>query len=386
MRRRLLVASLLPVAAVVSSCLGPTEIVIHVTTNACGAPLTHVDFYIEGTNVPSTSASGCADPVSGDVGTLSIVPSGSIDARVKIGVVGALGGAACSNVSTADPGCIIARRELAFDPHTRLDLPIFLDSRCAGFVCADGTTCVADQTGPHCTGLTCDVDGGVACVGDAGGPDAIATDVISTDAITADVGPPVCKPIYNSSTPLFSWSFDTSTDPANVHEDHNIFQQVLEAKNLLVPGGYCGLYLTAGSPQTLAPSDSRFDTDTLIFSFAYQAIADGTILQLVSSGANSGFSIAISGGVLKVFFPFSQTGQSTPFTDSAKTNDGKWHTFVMNVLTNTPPDGGAQVTTATFARDGNPNVSPLVVNYVAAPGPLVAGPIAGIDQLEYRAP
>jgi len=38
--------------------------VIHLTTNACGAPLTHVDFYIEGANVPSPGPL-IAGPIAG---------------------------------------------------------------------------------------------------------------------------------------------------------------------------------------------------------------------------------------------------------------------------------------------------------------------------------
>jgi hypothetical protein len=46
-----------------------------------------------------------------------------------------------------DGGCIVARREIAFVPHTPLKLPIELDQVCLGFKCPEGKTCVLDKNG-----------------------------------------------------------------------------------------------------------------------------------------------------------------------------------------------------------------------------------------------
>ena len=356
---------------------------VHVTTNACSAPLTRVDFYVGGSNVQSTSASGCADPLTGDVGTLAIVPSGAIDAHVTIGVVGALGGAACANPQAADTGCIIAKRELAFNPHSRLDLPIVLDSRCAGFPCPDGTTCVADQTGPHCESQTCDVDGGVQCISDAGtGPDVSVGDVVAIDA-----PPPACPPVVDAGAPLLSWSFDPRSD-ALIHEDHDLVPAQTPSGSSLVTTApeRCGSYLSATAAQIIAPSDSRFDTDTLIFALAYRVAVDGDLLKLASKVQGpGGLSVTINQGVLEVYFT---TNVSTRvFQDTKTTNDLQWHTFTVSILTNgTGTDGGGQITTASFSRDGAAPNAPTVQTYLASPGPLWVGPAMGIDQVEFFAP
>src|SRR5690349_1356867 len=118
------------------SCQSPTEIEVVVSTDlpcdellgtgiAVGAPgvVDHSAFV--------ATAQGC-DGGGGLVGTLVITPSGLGD-TVGIEVVGntvSPNPDACDRDSGA--GCIIAKRALAFVPHTPLRLPIVLRQSCIG--------------------------------------------------------------------------------------------------------------------------------------------------------------------------------------------------------------------------------------------------------------
>ncbi len=387
--RRALLLGLVPVVATVASCLGPTEIMVHVTTNAC-ATLKGVDLYVGAASAPATSTSGCIDPSTGEVGTIAVLPSGAVDARIDLGVVGDVGGA-CSSLATTDPQCIVSKRSLSFEPHTRLDLPIFLDIACAGFQCPSGETCVADQSGPHCENQSCDVDGGIKCAVDAGGgPDVAVVDVRSSDVasdVVAETGPPLCVALLLNSKRIFTWSFNPPNNQVN--EDLGaVPPQALAPTNVISTASpeysSCGQYLVAGSVQNLiAPSDSRLALGTFGLAFAYRTTSttDATVIQLGATYA--GFRIFVSAGLLTVVF--NTNTANLVYRDTAPSNDGKWHTFVMHVSTTNTVDSGTSATTASFTRD-SALIGATGIKYVPTAGPLTVGAIDAIDQVELGTP
>lgn len=93
------------------------------------------------------------------VGTLVIVPradkDGSAEVVVAAGVTPVdgkpgLDSATCldraqNQTMMKDDPCIIARRRLGFVPHSKLELPIQLDTLCVGVVCDADSTCYAGQ-------------------------------------------------------------------------------------------------------------------------------------------------------------------------------------------------------------------------------------------------
>src|SRR6185295_6305272 len=76
-----------------ASCMGPTEIVVDVTTNACTS-LKHTDVYVNGQQVTQAPTPVCAaDGVATiDIGTITLLPSHGIDSHVDITLVGDVGG------------------------------------------------------------------------------------------------------------------------------------------------------------------------------------------------------------------------------------------------------------------------------------------------------
>ncbi len=377
--RRVLLACLLPITATISSCLTPTEIQLHITTNACTA-LSRTDIYVGDATAPATSTGGCTDSAKGEIGTITVLPSGSLDAHIDIAVVASLGDA-CSSPSTTDTNCIISRRSLSFEPHAALPLPVFLDSACAGVSCPGGT-CVADANGAHCQSQACDVDGGLVCVSDAGLPGEGGI----TDGIAFTDGPtPSCASIGDAGTPKRSWSFDPQGD-GKIHEDHAAYAVPIVAGNVQTTAGvtFCGPYLSAPIQQPLSPStDTVFGSNPLALAFAYRTTAtDGTLLNLQTSGpVGGGFAIGMAGGLLDVHVHGS-TVEILAYKDSATSNDGKWHKFQMVLAISTKSDSGTTATTGIFTRDGVTNVTSL--SYTPTQGPLVVGGMAvGIDQLAF---
>jgi hypothetical protein len=134
----------------IGSCLGPTELRLHVHTNVpCtdSAQWKGVAVY---TGVPGESLEAKAPALTttscdenGQVGSLVVVPSGSKDDEVGLRVVAGLSYHPEECASHQYQGCIVARRAVRFDRHTALDLDIELTSDCVGFGCDATHTCVA---------------------------------------------------------------------------------------------------------------------------------------------------------------------------------------------------------------------------------------------------
>lgn len=368
--RRALFVSLLPVVATVASCLAPTAIDLHVKSNLC-SKLTKVDIYVDHPE-PTTSTQGCSDSAGGEVGHLTILPSGALDANVDIAVVGFIGGANCTRDSTGDKGCIVAKRSIPFSPHETLSLPVDLDALCAGFPCPEGTTCFVENGTPVCKDETCDGDaGGNKCITDAGGPDAAISDV------TIEPVPPACPAIAVDAGALtWSWSFDKYGNGA-IHEDHENWPQVaLAGANQITTAGTtkCGAYLLASTQQNLVNMGYKLENNFTI-AIAYHSQKDGEVIGLLGP-SGGGFDVKMDLGVIKVSFDGAPV-----FTDSNKTDGTTWHTFVMTVLSS---DAGTGSSVAISIDGAAPFFVPQTL-YRAASGPLFVGPIDAVDQLEIYA-
>jgi hypothetical protein len=322
-----------------ASCLGPTEIVVDVTTNACPS-LSSTDVYIDGQQVTSAKTPACDpnDPLATiDVGTITVLPTHGIDSHVDIAIVGNVGGT-CASPDTTDVQCIVARRSLSFTPHQRLDLPIFLDSACAGLKCLPDQTCVVDETGAHCSDSTC--GGGSnkspSC-GDAGEPD-----VGIPDVNTIDVGPPptLCpSSLPPLGSPTFSWSFLKPSTDGNVHED---FDAVLPAPPATgsslasAPPTICSDYLTSKGTQALVTSSSnaitKFSATSFSLGFAFKTTLMLTqLVTLTTASQSGGFTINVSSGTINMAFngPISQEF----YVGNTPVSNGLWHRFGVVVTT-----------------------------------------------------
>jgi len=152
---------LLVCAAMMYACRESTQVTIRLTTDAsCGgdgfqqaAIAVAAKEKLSGRE-PSALTEACqdGDPES-DIGTIVVVPSGDDDAPFAVRVVAGIGvpAEACmapdyvlgDDDTEAGRGCIVARRNLAFLPHTELELPIVLRKECLNVDCSADQTCVS---------------------------------------------------------------------------------------------------------------------------------------------------------------------------------------------------------------------------------------------------
>jgi hypothetical protein len=367
----LLFASIVPAIALVASCMGATEIVVHISTNACPS-LQYTDIWVDGQHVTQAATPVC-DPTNAlavvDVGTITVLPSHGIDSDVDIALVGNVGGA-CANPDTTEQQCIVARRTTAFNPHQRIDLPILLDGVCAGIQCSADQTCVVDVTGPHCSDSTCGHADTPACTVDAGGADAIVQDVIVVDATA-----PACPTILPSSlgTPTFSWSFDIATT-GTLHEDNDAFTTPLTGTFVSAPPRFCdNTYLQSTNGQILASTGSnakfqQFVTKTFAVGFAYDTtLSDVDLVSLSgSSSGAAGFDIGLVGGQLQVSF----SGTHVYSNPSTIVKNG-WRRFGMVLVPDT--DGNTTLTPYLDGVGGTPVVTPPYI--AGAPIVFSVGPV-----------
>ena len=136
-------------------CQPPTEITLELSTDiACPGSFQGVTVTVASRDAVETNAAGAVttqcDSVTGRIGSIVVVPSGSRDDEVAIKVVA--GRDMSPEDCTADngygadapgaKGCAVARRILRFVPHTPLELPIELRDVCVGVKCAPQDTCV----------------------------------------------------------------------------------------------------------------------------------------------------------------------------------------------------------------------------------------------------
>jgi hypothetical protein len=147
-RRTLGIAGAAIGCAAVVSCLGATQIELHVTTDApCKDPSQWkgVSIYVGATTdietkAPTLTTSTCDD--NGQVGSLVVVPSGSNSDEIGIRVVAGVTRAPEECAANQYEGCIVARRAIRFNPHHSLDLDIALTRDCIGISCDPTHTCV----------------------------------------------------------------------------------------------------------------------------------------------------------------------------------------------------------------------------------------------------
>lgn len=203
-------AALLVVLAVAPlACRTPTQVTLTITTELPCGPKTPRTLVRVGSlgqlKKPDTvDATVCVD---GRVGSLVIVPSGDKSDVVGLEVVTRDNDdpTKCNDAPGADPkemqGCIIARRALAFVPHSELELPVDLQRACLGKTCDPSHTCVEGvcvdayiRDSSVCFGDTCRLhapsggDAGVDAPPVDAPPDAVSD---AADAFDADASAPI---------------------------------------------------------------------------------------------------------------------------------------------------------------------------------------------------
>jgi hypothetical protein len=147
-RRRLMLGAIVAalVAVLLASCRDPTKITLVMSTDvscadAHGAAIRAGSIGAVERSAPRTTTFQCDN---GTIGTLVVSPESKNDASVAFTVTLAVRG----DLSSCTPeqnyrGCIITRRELAYIPHTSLDLPMRLFANCIDVPCTEHTTCNA---------------------------------------------------------------------------------------------------------------------------------------------------------------------------------------------------------------------------------------------------
>lgn len=170
-------------AAIVASCREPTTILLQISTDVDCATVQKQKVVlrigtrdaIKAGQGQTTEATTC--DANGDVGTLTVIPSGDESSPVVISVVLGTVGASAACTPGA-PGCIVASRSIGYVGHTTLKLPIKLTKSCIGVPCGFDQTCVAGTCVSNevraCPNDVCDegslspVDAGVDAPVDAG--------------------------------------------------------------------------------------------------------------------------------------------------------------------------------------------------------------------------
>jgi N-acetylneuraminic acid mutarotase len=152
------------------ACRGATEITFTITTDLdCSAvkdtsfavgDLTGID-----TRPASTTSTQC-DPATHRLGSVVVIPSGSNGADVAVRVITGVSISADQCLTNKFVGgCVVARRELHFLPHTPLDVPIKIESACRDVPCSPSQTCLAGvcvSSTATCNDTTCDLPQGTA--------------------------------------------------------------------------------------------------------------------------------------------------------------------------------------------------------------------------------
>ncbi|MGO9837697.1 MAG: hypothetical protein ACLP1X_26215 [Polyangiaceae bacterium] len=153
------------------ACENPTEVTLVLTTNLPCATLQGTTITV-GTadeieeKAPVAETGKCIAGSSGlnTIGTFVLVPSQGRSAAFAVRIVSGVDRLAtdCAPGGGQTPdysGCIVARRELAFVPHTPLTLPIVMSKECENIPCTAQETCVEGECVPsiipdpnHCAG------------------------------------------------------------------------------------------------------------------------------------------------------------------------------------------------------------------------------------------
>jgi alpha-tubulin suppressor-like RCC1 family protein len=218
MRRWALLLLLLLVAALFASCKDATQVSVVLRTNVPYASGAGVALWSSRSGATTAPLVESTDPWLGDgeVGDVVVTPGDALkDSALTIRVAMGLRGkraAECTDEGDVN-GCIIARRKLAFVPHTRLKVPVVLYLACEGVKCTADTTCsylgqcvpaqvdpAACATADGCSlpgeppfvpGVTVDAGDAAREAGADGGVDVVAdaSADTGTDAMAGPTGP-----------------------------------------------------------------------------------------------------------------------------------------------------------------------------------------------------
>lgn len=135
----------LGVASALAGCRDATQARVIVRTNVPYRPGVNLAVW-----ATSRATSAADAPVStseepwlddGALGDLVVTPPGRTDDALHLQIVLGLGRSAASCSATDAKGCIVARRRLAFVPHTGLRVPVVLHLACDSVVCDQDSTC-----------------------------------------------------------------------------------------------------------------------------------------------------------------------------------------------------------------------------------------------------
>ncbi len=143
--RRLVILGLALVGTV-ASCQDPTQITLVVRTNVPYRTNVAMAMW---SSTSGRIAPGAAPQAThgepwlsdGLLGDLVVTPGGGKDDPLTLRVVLGVGRDPAQCTDADSKGCIVARRKLAFVPHTRLRVPVVLWLGCEGVVCSEDTTC-----------------------------------------------------------------------------------------------------------------------------------------------------------------------------------------------------------------------------------------------------
>jgi hypothetical protein len=144
--RRWALGLLLLAAALFASCKDATQVNVVLRTNVPYATGAGVAVWSSRSGAVGTPLVESTEPwlADGEVGNVVVTPGDAskespLTVRVAMGLRGKRA-AECTDDGDIT-GCIIARRKLAFVPHTRLKVPVVLYLACEGVKCAADTTC-----------------------------------------------------------------------------------------------------------------------------------------------------------------------------------------------------------------------------------------------------
>jgi alpha-tubulin suppressor-like RCC1 family protein len=208
--RRWALGLLLLVAVLFASCKDATQVNVVLRTNVPFATGAGVALWSSRSGAVGSPLVESTEPwlAYGEVGNVVVTPGdaskeSALTVRVAMGLRGKRA-AECTDDGDLK-GCIIARRKLAFVPHTQLKVPVVLYLACEGVKCAADTTCsylgqcVPAQVDPAACATPdgCTLPGeppfvpGVIVAADAGTDEtsAAVVDARSDAAKDADAGP-----------------------------------------------------------------------------------------------------------------------------------------------------------------------------------------------------
>jgi len=183
MKRLLAIATVVAMGALplVDACRDPTYVSVLLTTDVPCDRLQGVTITV-GTlgaledKIPATRTSACK---GGEIGTISLVPTGGNEDELGIRAVMGVGRdvESCTAPNYGD-GCVVARRGLRYLSHQTLTLPVVLRQICNGIPCGPYETCIKGicksakvEDPQQCTTPDgCNEDTFVQVIGDAAPP------------------------------------------------------------------------------------------------------------------------------------------------------------------------------------------------------------------------